>query len=165
MPEIFLVPLQRQGARHPFGVAGLQQHHEELIKGNRAHGGEKVRDPIALVACKDFIQEDAGENRGDEGHKCGHQGEDEGEPERFAGTFHVPADVRQNTRLLAALLELFRRGEGEADTGEMLAELFEGILHGTGARVVQAGVALAVEAAEDHEVLEIPVDDGGLFAL
>ena len=61
--------------------------------------------------------------------------------------------------------EFLRRREGQADASEVLAELFEGILHGTGARVVQTSVALAVEAAEDHEVLEIPVDDGGLFAL
>ena len=73
--------------------------------------------------------------------------------------------IGEDARLPATLFKLLRGMESQTYTREVFSELLHRPLHRSGSRVVQTGATLTVETSEYHKVLEIPMDDGRLFAL
>ena len=164
MEQILFVAFQRQRPRHPFCVAAFQQYSQELIDGQCTHSCEEIGHPVAVSSRQNLVEENAGEQRGDQCNERPHQCEGKCQPECFSCPAQVFTHVRQYAGLLAAGTKLFCGFECQTDSGKLFPELLHRPLDHTSAGVVQTGISLAVETSEHNEMPEVPMDDGGLHA-
>ena len=160
MPHELGIGLDRQLALELERIDRLHPGERDL---NQRKGGQqhkKGRHPAGIQPREQLVHKHAGEHRIDDANQCSNQRNQRREDQGVLRAGQPLAHKTQHALGLAVGHETLRRLQQDADPGERLVELLHRHLHQPPRRVVQHG-AIAPEAVQHDEVVEVPVDDAG----
>ena len=122
------------------------------------HADQQRNEPARGVLDQDVIDEDFRKSRGDDTGHDQREAEDHQQPDRLFRAAQLAQQQPQSLRLFAEFLERLGWLHGEHDAGEREIEFGHVDPSPSDRRVVDVD-AVALDAFQHHEMIEVPVDD------
>ena len=139
----------------------LYQRHDHLRQPEHRHQDDERHQQLPVLPRQQTVHEEAREHRVDDPEQIADDRGKQYERDGCTGTGQPLFCKFQRAFLFSARLEVRPRRDLQADARKRLVKLLHRDLDLASGRVVDVGV-FPLESVQNHKVVEVPVDDGGI---